>query len=315
MSASINGRTAITVLTIAGLLLLPLYSALSGNIFVLTLFTRIVIFALAAASLNLIMGYGGMMSFGHAAYLGIGGYAVGILAHEGIGSGFIQWPVALAASALFALVVGALSLRTRGVYFIMITLAFAQMAYYVASGLSRYGGDDGLTVYKRSDFGGLINLSSRVQFYYLCLGCLFGGIYLIWRIVNSRFGMVVQGVRSNEQRMQAIGFPANRYRLVCFVISGTICGLAGALLANNTDFVSPAAMYWTRSGDLMVMVVLGGMGSLFGPVIGTIVFLLLEEFLSQITEYWALILGPLLLLIVLFGRGGIMGLLGRLRRG
>jgi branched-chain amino acid transport system permease protein len=315
MTASINARTAITVLTIAGLLLLPLYSSISGNIFILTLFTRIVIFALAAASLNLIMGYGGMMSFGHAAYLGIGGYAVGILAHEGIGSGFIQWPVALAASALFALVIGALSLRTRGVYFIMITLAFAQMAYYVASGLSRYGGDDGLTVYKRSDFGGLINLSSRVQFYYLCLGCLFGGIYLIWRIVNSRFGMVVQGVRSNEQRMQAIGFPANRYRLVCFVISGTICGLAGALLANNTDFVSPAVMYWTRSGDLMVMVVLGGMGSLFGPVIGAIVFLVLEEFLSQITEYWALIMGPLLLLIVLFGRGGIMGLLGRLQRG
>jgi branched-chain amino acid transport system permease protein len=315
MTASINARTAVTVLTIAGLLLLPLYSQVTGNIFVLTLFTRIVIFALAAASLNLIMGYGGMMSFGHAAYLGIGGYAVGMLAHEGIGSGFIQWPVALAASALFALVIGALSLRTRGVYFIMITLAFAQMAYYVASGLSRYGGDDGLTVYKRSDFGGLINLSSRVQFYYLCLGCLFGGIYLIWRIVNSRFGMVVQGVRSNEQRMQAIGFPANRYRLVCFVISGTICGLAGALLANNTDFVSPAVMYWTRSGDLMVMVVLGGMGSLFGPMIGAIVFLLLEEFLSQVTEYWALIMGPLLLLIVLFGRGGIMGLLGRLQRG
>ncbi len=315
MTVSINARTAVTVLTIAGLLLLPLYSQVSGNIFVLTLFTRIVIFALAAASLNLIMGYGGMMSFGHAAYLGIGGYAVGILAHEGIGSGFIQWPVALAASALFAFVIGALSLRTRGVYFIMITLAFAQMAYYVASGLSRYGGDDGLTVYKRSDFGGLINLSSRVQFYYLCLGCLFGGIYLIWRIVNSRFGMVVQGVRSNEQRMQAIGFPANRYRLVCFVISGTICGLAGALLANNTDFISPAVMYWTRSGDLMVMVVLGGMGSLFGPMIGAIVFLLLEEFLSQVTEYWALIMGPLLLLIVLFGRGGIMGLLGRLHRG
>jgi branched-chain amino acid transport system permease protein len=315
MTASINARTAITVLTIAGLLLLPLYSSISGNIFVLTLFTRIVIFALAAASLNLIMGYGGMMSFGHAAYLGIGGYVVGILAHEGIGSGFIQWPVALAASALFALVIGALSLRTRGVYFIMITLAFAQMAYYVASGLSRYGGDDGLTVYKRSDFGGLINLSSRVQFYYLCLGCLFGGIYLIWRIVNSRFGMVVQGVRSNEQRMQAIGFPANRYRLVCFVIAGTICGLAGALLANNTDFISPAVMYWTRSGDLMVMVVLGGMGSLFGPMIGAIVFLVLEEFLSQITEYWALIMGPLLLLIVLFGRGGIMGVLGRLQRG
>ena len=315
MTASFNVRNVVVALTVAGLLLLPLYSHLSGNVFVLTLFTRIVIFALAAASLNLIMGYGGMMSFGHAAYLGIGGYAVGILAYEGIGSGFIQWPVALAASALFALVIGALSLRTRGVYFIMITLAFAQMAYYVASGLARYGADDGLTIYKRSDFGGLINLSNRVQFYYLCLGCLFGGIYLIWRIVNSRFGMVIQGLRSNEARMQAIGFPVTRYRLACFVIAGTLCGLAGALLANNTDFVSPAVMFWTRSGDLMVMVILGGMGSLFGPVLGAIVYLVLEEFLSQLTEYWALIMGPLLLLIVLFGRGGIVGLLGRLSRG
>jgi len=315
MTAALNSRSAIAVLIVAGLLLLPLFSQAAGNIFVLTLFTRIVIFALAAVSLNLIMGYGGMMSFGHAAYLGIGGYAVGILAAEGIGSGFVQWPVALGCSALFALVIGALSLRTRGVYFIMITLAFAQMAYYVASGLSRYGGDDGLTIYKRSDFDGLINLSSRVQFYYLCLGCLLGGIYLVWRIVNSRFGMVVQGLRSNEQRMQAIGFPVNRYRLICFVIAGTLCGLSGALLANNTDFISPAVMYWTRSGDLMVMVILGGMGSLFGPVLGAIVYLVLEEFLSQVTEYWALIMGPLLLLIVLFGRGGIMGLVGRFSRG
>ncbi|MGA9088363.1 MAG: branched-chain amino acid ABC transporter permease, partial [Bradyrhizobium sp.] len=162
---------------------------------------------------------------------------------------------------------------------------------------------------------GLVNLSSRVQFYYLCVGCLLGGIYLVWRIVNSRFGMVVQGLRSNEQRMQAIGFPVTRYRLVCFVIAGTMCGLSGALLANNTDFISPAVMYWTRSGDLMVMVILGGMGSLFGPVLGAIVYLVLEEFLSQVTEYWALIMGPLLLLIVLFGRGGIMGLVGRLTRG
>lgn len=315
MIVFLNARNVIAALIVAGLLLLPLYTSMSGNVFALTLFTRIVIFALAATSLNLIMGYGGMMSFGHAAYLGIGGYAVGILAAEDVGSGFIQWPVALLSSALFALVIGALSLRTRGVYFIMITLAFAQMTYYLASGLARYGGDDGLTIYKRSDFGGFINLSNRVQFYYVCLACLLGGIYLIWRIVNSRFGLVVQGLRSNEQRMQAIGFPAIRYRLICFVISGTVCGLAGALLANNTDFVSPAVMYWTRSGDLMVMVILGGMGSMFGPAIGAIVYLVLEEFLSQVTEYWALIMGPLLLLIVLFGRGGIAGLLGRLNRG
>lgn len=306
---------AATALMLAGLVLLPLYSQLAGNVFILTLFTRIVILALAAASLNLIMGFGGMMSFGHAAYLGIGGYAVGMLAQEGVGSGWIQFPVALAASATYALVIGALSLRTRGVYFIMITLAFAQMAYYVASGLARYGGDDGLTVYKRSDFSGLVNLGNRTQFYYLCLACLFAVLILIWRIFNSRFGLVVQGLRSNEQRMQAIGFPAKRYQLVCFVISGMMCGLAGALLANNTDFISPAVMYWTRSGDLMVMVILGGMGTLFGPVMGAVVFLLLEEFLSQITEYWALIMGPLLLLIVLFGRGGIMGVLGRAGRG
>ena len=214
MKLPLDVRTLVAGLVVAGLLLLPLYSSLSGNVFVLTLFTRIVILALAAASLNLIMGYGGMMSFGHAAYLGIGGYAVGMLAQEGVGSGFVQFPVALAASAFYALVIGALSLRTRGVYFIMITLAFAQMAYYVASGLARYGGDDGLTIYKRSDFAGLINLSNRVQFYYLCLACLLATVFLIWRIVNSRFGLVVQGLRSNEQRMQAFGFPAKRYRLV-----------------------------------------------------------------------------------------------------
>ncbi|WP_407157788.1 branched-chain amino acid ABC transporter permease [Bradyrhizobium sp. STM 3557] len=315
MKSSLNAQAVFAALVVAGLILLPVYSTLTGNIFVLTLFTRIVILALAAVSLNLILGYGGMPSFGHAAYLGIGGYAVGILAQEGIGSGYAQFAVALAASAAYALVIGALSLRTRGVYFIMITLAFAQMAYYIASGLARYGGDDGLTIYTRSDFGGLISLSNRVQFYYLCLACLFGTVFLVWRIVNSRFGLVVQGLRSNEQRMQAIGFPSKRYKLVCFVIAGTLCGLAGALLANNTDFVSPAVMYWTRSGDLMVMVILGGMGTLFGPVIGAVVYLVLEELLSQVTEYWALIMGPLLLLVVLFGRGGIMGLVGRLHRG
>ena len=315
MKSSLNVSAFVAALVVAGLVLLPVYSNLTGNIFILTLFTRIVILALAAVSLNLILGYGGMPSFGHAAYLGIGGYAVGILAQEGIGSGYAQFAVALAASASYALVIGALSLRTRGVYFIMITLAFAQMAYYVASGLARYGGDDGLTIYTRSDFGSLISLSNRVQFYYLCLACLLATVFLIWRIVNSRFGLVVQGLRSNEQRMQAIGFPSKRYKLVAFVIAGTLCGLSGALLANNTDFVSPAVMYWTRSGDLMVMVILGGMGTLVGPVIGAVVYLLLEELLSQITEYWALIMGPLLLLIVLFGRGGIMGLLGRLNRG
>jgi branched-chain amino acid transport system permease protein len=313
MSSTVNIRNIVIVALLAALVLLPVYAGLAGDRFLLTLFTRIIILALAATSLNLILGYGGMMSFGHAAYLGIGGYAVGMLAHEGVFSGFVQWPVALAASALFALTIGALSLRTRGVYFIMITLAFAQMAYYLIAGLSRYGGDDGLTIYKRSQFFSPIDLSSKVQFYYVCLALLYATIYLVWRLVNSRFGLVIQGSRSNDLRMGAIGFPTYRYRLVCFVIAGTLCGLAGALIANHTDFVSPSMMYWTRSGDLIIMVVLGGMGSAVGPLIGAVALLVLEEALSGITEYWQIILGPMLLLVVLFARGGIDGLLTKVR--
>ncbi|HYV71935.1 MAG TPA: branched-chain amino acid ABC transporter permease [Pseudolabrys sp.] len=315
MIPTFNLRTTVGLLLLLALVLLPVYVELTGSRFLLTLFTRIVILALAAVSLNLILGYGGMMSFGHAAYLGIGGYAVGMLAFEGITTGFVQWPVALLVSAFFALVIGALSLRTRGVYFIMITLAFAQMAYYIVAGLARYGGDDGLTIEKRSQFIAPINLSNKVQFYYICLVLLGGAIYLVWRLVNSRFGMALQGARSNDTRMRAIGFPTYRYKLTGFVVAGTLCGLAGALLANHTDFVSPAMMYWTRSGDLIIMVVLGGMGSTFGPLFGAVALLVLEEVLSGITEYWQIILGPLLLLVVLFARGGIDGLLGKARHG
>jgi branched-chain amino acid transport system permease protein len=314
MTWTLNLRAVVVILLLLALVLLPVYVEITGSRFLLTLFTRIVILALAAVSLNLILGYGGMMSFGHAAYLGIGGYSVGILAFEGVTSGFVQWPVALLVSALFALVIGALSLRTRGVYFIMITLAFAQMTYYIVAGLARYGGDDGLTIEKRSQFFPPLNLSNKMQFYYLCLALLFASIYLVWHIVNSRFGLAVQGARSNDTRMRAIGFPTYRYKLTCFVIAGTLCGLSGALLANHTDFVSPAMMYWTRSGDLIIMVVLGGMGSTFGPLFGAVALLVLEEVLSGITEYWQIILGPLLLLVVLFARGGIDGLLGKMRQ-
>jgi branched-chain amino acid transport system permease protein len=309
MSAFLDARTVVVAGLLAMLALLPLYTGLTGNTFLLTLFTRILILAMAATSLNLILGYGGMVSFGHAAYLGIGGYVVGILAKEGITSGFVQWPLALAVSALLALVIGSLCLRTRGVYFIMITLAFAQMLYYVAVSLAQYGGDDGLTIYRRSQFVDFINLSHKTTFYYVCLILLLATIYLTWRIVNSRFGMVIQGARANDRRMRAIGFPTFSYRLTAFVIAGTICGLAGVLLANHTDFVSPAMMHWTRSGDLIIMVVLGGMASSFGPLIGAVALLLLEEVLSGITEYWQIILGPLLLLVVLFARKGIDGLL------
>jgi branched-chain amino acid transport system permease protein len=331
MSTRITPRNVVVGALLVTLAIVPVYTAWTGNPFLLTLFTRIVILAMAATSLNLILGYGGMVSFGHAAYLGIGGYAIGILANEGIGSGFIQWPVAIAASALFALVVGALSLRTRGLYFIMITLAFAQLLYYFGVGLDRYGGDDGLQIYSRSQFVEPLNLSNRTQFYYLCFVLLVASIYFVDRIVNARFGMVIQGSRSNDRRMQAIGFPTYRYRLACFVIAGTMCGLAGALLANHTEFVSPALMHWTRSGDLIVMVVLGGMASTFGPLIGAITLLVLEESLpvliklvatpfvgeaaARAAEYWQIVLGPLFLLIVLFARGGINGLLERLGRG
>jgi branched-chain amino acid transport system permease protein len=308
-------RAVINMALIAVLALVPVYVALAGNAFTLALFTRIIILAIAALSLNLIMGFGGMVSFGHAAYLGIGGYVIGILAKEGIASGLVQWPIAIAASALYALVVGALSLRTRGVYFIMITLAFAQMIYYVAIGLDRYGGDDGLTIYRRSQFGDLLDLNNKTAFYYICLAILLAAIYLVWRIVNSRFGMVIQGARSNERRMRAIGFPTFRYKLVCFVIAGAICGLAGALLANHTNFISPAMMHWTRSGDLIVMVVLGGMQAIFGPLIGAVTFLVLEEGLSRVTEYSNLILGPFLLVVAVAMHGGIDSLIAGVRRG
>jgi len=324
-------RNIVVAALLIFLALVPVYSTMTGNMFLMTLFTRIVILAIAAVSLNLIMGFGGMVSFGHAAYLGIGGYVFGILATERITSGFIQWPLALAACALFALITGALSLRTRGVYFIMITLAFAQMIYYVAVSLDKYGGDDGLTIYTRSQFAGLVNFSNRVVFYYVCFAILLSAIYLVWRIVNSRFGMVIQGARSNDRRMRSIGFPTYRYRLICFVIAGMLCGLAGVLLANQADFISPATMHWTRSGDLIVMAVLGGMGSVIGPVLGAVALLVLEETLPHIIsgvggfltgqsmtaarEYWALVLGPMLLLVVLFARGGIDGILSGRHRG
>jgi branched-chain amino acid transport system permease protein len=330
MITLLTPRNVVVAFLLLLLAAVPIYAAWTGNAFLVTLFTRIVILGMAATTLNLILGYGGMVSFGHAVYLGIGGYAVGILAYESVTSGFVQWPLAILVSALFALIVGALSLRTRGVYFIMITLAFAQLLYYFGVGLDRYGADDGLSIRQRSQFAGLVNLSDRTLFYYLCLALLLVTIYLTWRLVNSRFGMVIQGSRSNDRRMRAIGFPTFRYRLTAFVIAGAICGLAGALLANHTGFISPATMHWTRSGDLIVMVVLGGMASSFGPLIGALVLLSLEEALPiviraaafplfgdaavRMAEYWQIVLGPLFLLVVLFARGGIDGLLAGARR-
>lgn len=291
--------------------LVPVIAHLLDDAFMLTVFTRIVIMALAAVSLNLILGYGGLVSFGHAAYIGIGGYAVGILAHHGITEAWIQWPAALLGSALVALLFGLLSLRAKGIFFIMITLALAQLVFYLGNGAYAYGGDDGLTILQRSDMGGLIDLNDKESLYYLCWVLLALSLWLTYRVVNSRFGMVLQGAKSNDRRMATLGFPVFRYRLTAFVIAGTVCGLAGILTATYTDFISPAMMHWSRSGDLIIMVVLGGMGSLFGPLFGAVAFLLMEEVLSSWSEYWKIVFGPILLLIVLFARGGIDGAMVR----
>jgi len=306
------------------LLALGLVPAIAGAIdepFYIVLFNRMVILAIAAIGLNFVMGYGGMVSFGHAAYVGIGAYTVAIGSFHNVedgvdwlASGFVQLPIALAASAFFACLIGAISLRTKGVYFIMITLAFSQMLYFVAVGVEYYGADDGLSIYGRSEFADLIDLTNDNTLYYVSFAALLGCLYLSHRLVGSHFGMLIQGARSNERRLRAIGFATYPYRLTAFVISGMICGFAGFLLANLTDFVSPDMMHWTRSGDLIIMVVLGGMATVFGPVVGAVAFLLMEEVLSSYMESWALIFGPFLILVVLFARGGIVDLAGRLAK-
>ena len=307
----LDKRGWVTVIVLFLLAIAPLIIHLTGQIFYQDLLTRLIILAIAALSLNLILGFGGMISFGHAAYLGIGAYCVGIPAYYDIYDGFIQFPLAIAVSMLFALLTGMICLRTKGVYFIMITMAFSQMVFFLFVSLEEYGGDDGLVIYSRSEFSTLFDINDAVNLYYFCFVVLLIALYLIRRLVNAHFGRVIEGSRSNERRMQALGFNTYRYRLVCYVIAGGLCGLAGALLGNFTNFISPDMMNWTRSGELIFMVVLGGAGSLFGPVLGAGVFLLLEEFLSGFTIYWQLIFGAILILVVLFARGGIDGWLGK----
>ena len=306
-----NPRTRAIVLAM-GLVFLaavPPVAALANQPFYLDLVRRIMIFAIAALSLNLILGYGGMVSFGHAAYLGIGAYAVGVLAHYGINDGFLQWALAIAASALVALVIGAISIRTSGVYFIMITLAFTQMLYYLGISIEEYGGDDGMRLAVKSQFPGLIDLNDANTFYYLVLAILIVAIVLGHRLVNSRFGLVLRAAKSNEARTRSLGFSPYPYRLAAFVIAGAVCGLAGALLVNHTAYLTPEFMNWTRSGELMFMVILGGMASIAGPVLGAFALLLVEDALSGWTVHWQLVLGPLLVLSVLFLRRGLAGLL------
>jgi branched-chain amino acid transport system permease protein len=314
--AAIGARGIAMLFCLAALAAVPPVAAAVGEPFYIQVFARVMIFAIAALSLDFILGYGGLVSFGHAAYLGIGAYAVGILAFHGVTNGFVHFAVALAASAAAAAAIGAVSLRTSGVYFIMITLAFAQMVFFLAVGLRQYGGDDGLSIARPSDFGA-IDLAEPWTFYYFVLAFLALFLFLGSRAVRSRFGVLLRGVRSNERRMIALGFPTFRYKLAAFVIAGAVCGIGGALFANLTLFVSPSIMHWTRSGEIMMMVILGGIGTLIGPVFGAAAYLLLESVLSRWTEHWPAVLGPLLILIVLFSKSGLLGLLrtGRDRDG
>jgi branched-chain amino acid transport system permease protein len=300
-------------LVLLALMALPFVANVFGEAFYIALATRILIFALAATSLNLILGFGGMVSFGHAAFLGVGAYTVVILSQMGVVDAWVAWPTAMVVAGLFALLIGAVSLRTQGVYFIMITLAFAQMMYYLVVSFKAYGGDDGMSLPARSRIG-FFDMSNDTHFYFVTLVACIAVLVLIARVLNARFGHVLQAIRENEVRMQSLGYAVFRYKLCAFVISGALAGLAGALLANQSGFVSPAMMQWSQSGMLMMMVILGGVGHLYGGVWGAIVFLLLEEILSHFTIHWQLGLGALLLMVVLLLPNGLTSALTHLRK-
>lgn len=304
-------RTWVTLMGFAMLAVTPIAASVFDYPFALDLAMRLMCLAMAAVSLNLILGYGGMVSFGHAAYIGIGAYAVGIPAYYELYSGFLQVPIAVGVAALFALLTGIVCLRTKGVYFIMITLAFAQMLFFVIVSIEEYGGDDGLVIDTKSEFAGLLDLEETTTLYYVIFVSLVAAVYLVKRVVASRFGRVIEGARQNETRMQSLGYNTFRYRLICYVLAGALCGYAGALLGNFTGFISPEMMDWTRSGELMFMVILGGAGSLFGPVMGAAAFILLEELFSGWTIHWKLIFGIVLVLTVVYARRGIDGFLDK----
>ena len=301
------------------LALAPLAAAFGAETYLLGLFTRVMIYGIAALALDFICGYGGLVSFGHAAFVGIGAYTAGIFGAHGITDMAITLPVALLVSALFAWLTGTVCLRTKSVYFIMITLAFGQMIYFVAGSLSPYGGDDGLTLKLRSTLFGFPILQYDRALYYAVLAFLLVSYLLLRGIVASRFGRVFRGARDNPTRMATIGYDVFRYQRIAYVIAGSLGGLSGFLLANATEFVSPSFMSWQRSGELIIMVLFGGIGTLHGAIVGAAAFLLLEDMLGGITENWKLIFGPMLVLIVLFARGGLLGLTQslweRLRRG
>jgi branched-chain amino acid transport system permease protein len=276
---------------------------------------RAVILAIAAASLNFIIGLGGLISLGHGAFFGIGAYSVGILASYEIDNGWIQLGATLLLSALFAFVTGIISLRTRGVHFIMITLAFGQMLYFTMVGLRQFGGDDGLTIDYSSMLPPVLDLSDRPTLFYASVGVLALVMYAFARVRRSAFGLLLLMAKGNERRAQSQGFHITAYRLVAYVISGMVCGVAGFLDANFSSFVTPEGMSWTASAELIFMVIVGGVGTIAGPVVGALVFLIIEEALGGLTVYWHFWFGLFLIAVVLYARGGLVPLLvGRKRR-
>ena len=325
------GAETVLNAALAGLLLVAPLTALGlGEPYYANLASRVAILALAGVGLNLALGQGGMISFGHAAFFGIGGYVAGISAQAAFnGAAVVSWPLevmgsnvmppiwaaAMLVAGLVAVAIGAISLRTSGVYFIMITLAFAQMIYYFAISWPAYGGEDGLSIYVRNGFPGL-DTYDPLSFFLICYGCLMLALAFSWRIMGTRFGAALMCARMNPERLATVGIEPYPVKLTAFVISATITGLAGALFADLNGFVSPSMLGWHTSGEIMVFVILGGVGRLFGPVAGAALYVLLEHVLGGLTEHWQLLLGLILLGVVLFARGGLVGMVtGSARHG
>jgi branched-chain amino acid transport system permease protein len=306
-----TARIAIAAVALV-LVAFPWVARLLDADFYISTASRIGVFAIAATSLNLILGYGGLVSFGHAAFVGVGAYTVGVMIDAGIVNGWLGFAAAMLVAAALSAAIGAVSLRTRGVYFIMITLAFAQMLFYLANSVKAYGGDEGLSLLARSDFGLGLDLQDDITFYYVVIAILALVVLLVHRLVHSRFGKVVQAMREDDVRAEAIGFPTYRYKLILFVIGGALGGLAGALMANQQNYISPNLLHWTQSGTLMVMVIIGGVGTLFGGALGALALLVLEEVSADYTTHWQFYVGWILLAVVLFAPRGLMAL--RLRR-
>lgn len=317
MQSLLSRRAWVASIGFGLLLLLPLVAQLGATPYAVNLATRFLIYGLAAVSLDLILGYGYLVSFGHAMFFGLGGYVAAIITYHALEAGpllgwagstqaLVVWPIALLCCGLLGAAVGYLALRTRGVQFIMITLAFAQLVYFVLMSLQIYGGDDGLMMQQRNTLPGL-NLDAPNTFYYLCLAALAVWTFVCARIVNSRFGMVLQALRQSERRAVNLGAAPTPYRLGAFVLSAIGTGLAGVLWANYAGLVTPDMAAWTKSGELMAMVILGGAGTLLGPIGGAAVFLGLEQTLAAWTEHWMLVMGPVLVLVVLAGKNGLFG--------